>query len=95
MRSNINYRRLLAASTMTATAMIVPSPAARADDAVAQAKLDEARYAGPQTKWEGPTSAPKPDAGKSIVFLSGDEQNDISHLYGTYLKETARSSDGK
>ena len=46
-----------------------------------------ARYAGPQTKWEGPTSAPKPDAGKSVVFLSGDEQNDISHLYGVYIKQ--------
>jgi ribose transport system substrate-binding protein len=87
MRSNIKFRRLLAVSVMTATAMIVFSPAVRADDAVAQAKLDVARYAGPQTKWEGPTSASKPDAGKSIVFLSGDEQNDISHLYGTYLKE--------
>src|SRR5450432_863201 len=87
MRSNIKFRRVLAVSAMTATAMILLPPAAYADDAVAQAKLDVARYAGPQTKWEGPTSAPKPDAGKSIVFLSGDEQNDISHLYGTYLKE--------
>ena len=44
-------------------------------------------YAGPQTKWEGPTAAPKPDKGKKVVFLSGDEQNDISHLYGVYIKE--------
>jgi ribose transport system substrate-binding protein len=62
---------------------------ARADDAVTQAKADVARYAGPQTTWEGPTSAPKPDASKTIVFLSGDEQNDISHLYGVYIKEAA------
>ena len=45
------------------------------------------KYAGPQTTWEGPTSAPKPDKGKKVVFLSGDEQNDISHLYGVYIKE--------
>ena len=31
--------------------------------------------------------APKPEAGKKVVFLSGDEQNDISHLYGVYIKE--------
>ena len=45
------------------------------------------KVAGPQTTWEGPTKAPKPEPGKKIVFLSGDEQNDISHLYGVYIKE--------
>jgi ribose transport system substrate-binding protein len=87
MRVKIESRGLFVAAALTAT--IAVSSAAHADDAVAQAKLDVARYAGPQTKWEGPTSAPKPDAGKSIVFLSGDEQNDISHLYGVYLKQAA------
>src|SRR5262245_58122992 len=85
-------RSLLASSTVTMAAVmaIALAPAARADDdAVAQAKADVARYAGPQTKWEGPTSAPKPDPGKSIVYLSGDEQNDISHLYGVYIKQAA------
>jgi ribose transport system substrate-binding protein len=88
MKSRIQ-RHPLAIAALTATAMIVLSPGGRADDAVAQAKADVARYAGPQTKWEGPTAAPKPDAGKSIVFLSGDEQNDISHLYGVYIKQAA------
>jgi ribose transport system substrate-binding protein len=62
---------------------------ARADDAqvVADAKAAVAKYAGPQTVWEGPTSGPTPEAGKKVVFLSGDEQNDISHLYGVYIKE--------
>ena len=32
-----------------------------ADDTVASAKAAVARYAGPQTVWEGPTSAPKAD----------------------------------
>jgi ribose transport system substrate-binding protein len=87
MRLKIEGHRLLSASALMAIATMSLSPAARADDAVAQAKADAARYAGPQTKWEGPTSAPKPDPGKSIVFLSGDEQNDISHLYGIYIKQ--------
>jgi ribose transport system substrate-binding protein len=60
-----------------------------ADDAVAAAKAAVARYAGPQTKWEGPTSAPTPAKDKSIVYLSGDEQNDISREYGLYMKEAA------
>src|ERR1700736_1121144 len=75
------------AAIMSAIIAIALAAGARADDAVAQAKADVARYAGPQTKWEGPTSGPKPDAGKSIVYLSGDEQNDISHLYGVYIKQ--------
>jgi ribose transport system substrate-binding protein len=56
-------------------------------DAVSDSKAAVVKYAGPQTTWEGPTKAPKPEAGKKIVFLSGDEQNDISHLYGVYIKE--------
>ena len=66
-------------------------PPARAD-AVSDAKAAVAKYAGPQTTWEGPTKAPKPEPGKKIVFLSGDEQNDISHLYGVYIKEARREA---
>jgi ribose transport system substrate-binding protein len=63
--------------------------AVAADDTVASAKAAVARYAGPQTVWEGPTSAPKPMAGMSLVYLSGDEQNDISREYGLYMKAAA------
>jgi ribose transport system substrate-binding protein len=87
MRSKIGSRAATIGSLLIAAAAIAISAAARADDAVEQAKMDVARYAGPQTKWEGPTSAPKPEADKSVVYLSGDEQNDIAHLYGVYIKE--------
>jgi len=87
MKSKLGSRGLVLGPAVLATALFALSPAVRAQDAVAQAKLDVARYAGPQTKWEGPTSAPKPDAGKSVVYLSGDEQNDIAHLYGVYIKQ--------
>jgi ribose transport system substrate-binding protein len=60
-----------------------------AADVVASAKAAVAEYAGPQTAWKGPTSAPKPAAGMKIVYLSGDEQNDISHEYGVYIKAAA------
>ena len=60
-----------------------------ADDIVAQAKAAVAEYAGPQTTWKGPTSGPKPAKGMKIVYLSGDEQNDISHEYGVYIEQAA------
>jgi ribose transport system substrate-binding protein len=60
-----------------------------ADDAVSAAKAAVGRYAGPQTVWQGPTSAPAPAKDKFIVYLSGDEQNDISREYGLYMKEAA------
>ena len=60
-----------------------------ADDAVSAAKEAVTRYAGPQTVWQGPTSAPSPGKDKFIVYLSGDEQNDISREYGLYMKEAA------
>ena len=63
---------------------------ARADDSsVAAASAAVVRYAGPQTKWEGPTSAPTPAKGMFVVYLSGDEQNDISREYGLYMKQAA------
>ena len=75
----------LIAGAMIAFGALPVAPAAA--DAVADAKAAVAKYAGPQTTWEGPTTAPKPEPGKKIVFLSGDEQNDISHLYGVYIKQ--------
>jgi ribose transport system substrate-binding protein len=73
----------IALGAVAGASLIAPAFA----DAVADAKAAVAKYAGPQTTWEGPTKAPKPEPGKKIVFLSGDEQNDISHLYGVYIKE--------
>lgn len=58
-------------------------------DGVADAKAAVEKYAGPQTTWEGPSSAPKPMKGMKIVYLSGDEQNDISREYGLYMKQAA------
>jgi ribose transport system substrate-binding protein len=70
-------------------AIVIWPQLARADDTVAQAKAAVAKFAGPQTIWTGPTSGPKPQPGKKIIYLSGDEQNDISHLYGVFMGEAA------
>jgi len=84
----IGKKELLLGSAI-AVAALLGMTVARGDVAqvVADAKAAVQKYAGPQTTWEGPTSSPKPEKGKKIVFLSGDEQNDISHLYGVYIKE--------
>ena len=77
----------LGAASLLAICVVAATSGAYADDAVAAAKAAVARYAGPQTKWEGPTSAPKVEKGMKVVYLSGDEQNDISHEYGEYMKQ--------
>src|SRR5208283_4709680 len=82
------YRFPALAGSAFALALSCPPSSALAD-AVSDAKAAVAKYSGPQTTWEGPTQGPKPEPGKKIVFLSGDEQNDISHLYGVYIKEAA------
>lgn len=80
---------LLAGLLISAAIPPIVSPARAADDVVAAAAAAVERYAGPQTKWEGPTSAPAPVKGASIVYLSGDEQNDISREYGLYMEQAA------
>ena len=69
-----------------AVALAAAAPAF-ADEVVDHAKAVVAKLSGPQTEWSGPTSAPKPGAGKRIVYLSGDENNDICRLYGVFMGE--------
>ena len=73
--------------------MLMAAPQIAAADS-AQAVIDRAvanvaRLAGPQTVWDGPTEGPALVKGKKVVYLSGDEQNDISRLYGVYMKDAA------
>jgi len=60
-----------------------------ADEVTDGAKAAVQKYVGLQSEWLGPTSAPKPQSGKKIVYLSGDENIDTSHEYGVYMKEAA------
>ena len=72
-----------------AFALAVAVAGARAEDdpVVAEAKANVAKLAGPQNYWDGPTSSPKPEPGKKIVFMSLDEQNDSSRVWGQFTKE--------
>ena len=85
MKTYASQRALIVGAAFALVGILAAPPAFA--DAVSDAKAAVAKYAGPQTTWEGPTKGPKPEPGKKIVFLSGDEQNDISHLYGVYIKE--------
>ena len=66
------------------------SGAALADDIVAEAKRDLVVYAGSQGEWRGPTSSPKPVAGKKIAFISNDESNDANHAWGVDITEAGK-----
>ncbi len=50
------------AAALAAAGFLVFIQAGHAEDPVAAAKAAVERYAGPQTTWQGPTSAPKPAA---------------------------------
>jgi ribose transport system substrate-binding protein len=78
---------LFAATTLLTLGAPGFAAVAWADDVVDAAKAAVAKYVGLQTEWLGPTSAPKPQAGKKVVYLSGDENIDTSHEYGVYMKE--------
>ncbi|MBV9750405.1 MAG: hypothetical protein JO157_16490, partial [Acetobacteraceae bacterium] len=73
----------------SAAAALCVAAAAWADAVVDHANAVVAKLSGPQTEWTGPTSAPKPKPGMKIVYLSGDENNDICRLYGVFMGEAA------
>lgn len=60
---------------------------ARADAFMDQVKQEVIRYAGPQSDWRGPTSAPAPEKGRHVAYMSTDEQNDASREWGTAIRE--------
>jgi len=65
------------------------APAGRAAANGAHAHADVALMASQHTPWDGPASAPKPEPGKRIVWLSVDEQNQASHQWGEAIREAA------
>jgi ribose transport system substrate-binding protein len=60
---------------------------ARADAFMDQVRQEVVKYAGPQSDWRGPTSAPKPAPDKRVAYMSTDEQNDASREWGTAIEQ--------
>jgi len=79
-----------ATAAMTAAASTAPSASTASTDPV-QAAIDatNAREA-PQTQWTGPTTGPTADPGKTVVYISSDESNQGSHLWGVYQQEAGK-----
>ena len=76
-------------TTLFAAGLLVTG-SAWAQDVVEESRQAIEEYAGPQIGWHGPESSPKPEAGKSIVYLSNDENNNASRAWGEAIAEAAR-----
>ncbi len=86
-------RRVLFAGVCGISALGATTVTAPADDFMAQVKAEVVKYSGPQTDWRGPTSAPKIDRGKHIVYMSSNQQNDASQEWGRRFGEVAKKVD--
>ena len=58
-------------------------------DAVSDAKAVVDEYSKPNAPWTGPTTGPKAEAGKSIVYVSTDQRNGGALGAGEGVKEAA------
>lgn len=60
------------------------------DQAVVQAAIQaNLQRTGPQTQWVGPTSGPKPIAGKKIIYVTNDSRNALQVVWGQAMEEAA------
>ena len=67
------------------------APAALADDFVAVAKQKVAAATAPSSKWDGPTSGPKAQGKRTIVFLASDMKNGGVLGVAEGVKEAAKA----
>jgi ribose transport system substrate-binding protein len=65
-------------------------PAAAQDDAVAAAKAYVEQVTAPNPPWEGPTTGPAAQEGKSIVYASADQRNGGALGVGLGVEEAAK-----
>ncbi len=72
-----------------AAGLAIGAAPALAQDIVDDARAAIGTYAGEQTEFLGPTSSPKPEPGKKIVYLSNDENNNASRAWGVAITEAA------
>jgi ribose transport system substrate-binding protein len=70
-------------------AILMAAPAVAMADAVSDAKAVVEEYSKPNAPWTGPTSGPKAEAGKSIVYVSTDQRNGGALGAGEGVREAA------
>ena len=77
----------LSALTLAAAAVVFGASAWAQDAFMDEVASSVVRYAGPQSDWRGPTSAPAIQPDKHIAYLSSNQQNDASRIWGTHIEE--------
>jgi ribose transport system substrate-binding protein len=82
--------RKLALSGVALAALLAAAPAGAADDAVAAAKAFVAKVTAPHPPWDGPTSGPKLQTGKTVVYVSADQRNGGARGVGEGMAEAAK-----
>ncbi|KJZ22685.1 substrate-binding domain-containing protein [Tritonibacter mobilis] len=82
----ITLKPLLATALLASTALAGLSAAA---DAVSDAKAFVAEAAKPNPPWTGPTTGPKAQTGKTIVYVSADQRNGGALGVSEGVKEAA------
>lgn len=75
----------IAVAAAMVAAITVAGPV-QADEFMDKVKAEVVMFAGPQSDWRGPTSAPKLAEGKHIAYLSSNQQNDASREWGTHIE---------
>jgi ribose transport system substrate-binding protein len=80
--------RVLSAAAVLGAAFATPP--AMADEFMDKVKAEVQTFAGPQSDWRGPTSAPKLAAARKIAYLSSNQQNDASREWGTHIAEIGK-----
>lgn len=87
----VNRIWLSAALSVAIAGGAVAAPARAADDALAAAKAALAKAAAPDKTWDGPTTGPKAQAGKFIVYVSTDQKNGGALGVGNGVVEAAKA----
>ena len=80
----------LSVSALALAGLLAALPAAAQDDAVAAAKAYVEKVTKPNPPWEGPSTGPKAQAGKSVVYVSADQRNGGARGVGEGVEEAAK-----
>jgi ribose transport system substrate-binding protein len=77
------------AALAAGTALAVLAASAALADAVSDAKAFMAQVSKPNPPWNGPTTGPQAEAGKTIIYVSTDQRNGGARGAGEGVKEAA------
>src|SRR5690242_9961324 len=75
---------------LAVAALMAASSAVRADDYVDKAKAYIASITAPGAAWTGPTSGPKAQGHKLVVFVNYDQRNSGGRAVGEFAGEAAK-----